>query len=194
MDATTFIGLTFAVGSVILGQVLEGGRLDSVIQLAAALIVLGGTFGAIVTQFPLEDLRNALRQMPLLVLSRRTDLAELARSLVELSRKSRREGLLVLEDESARTRDPFLRTALSGLVDGNDLTHLRARNGSRPAADRSGRLRPWACPTRPRSASPPGRRGRRRPIAAASGRPAPSAGGSAEKLSPESASPSSEIR
>jgi chemotaxis protein MotA len=126
MDATTFVGITLAVGCVLLGQVLEGGRIDSVVQLAAALIVLGGTLGAIVAQFPLEDLRNALRQLPQIATSRRADLTELARSLVELSRKSRREGLLVLEEEAARTKDPFLRTALSGLVDGNDIVHLRA--------------------------------------------------------------------
>jgi chemotaxis protein MotA len=126
MDATTFIGVAFALGCVLFGQVLEGGRIDSVLQLAAALIVVGGTLGAIIAQFPLEDLLNALRQLPQIFTSRRTDLTELARSLVELSRKSRREGLLVLEEEASRTKDPFLRTALSGLVDGNDLAHLRA--------------------------------------------------------------------
>ena len=126
MDVTTFIGIALAFGCVLFGQVLEGGRIDSVVQLAAALIVLGGTLGAIVAQFPLEDLLNALRQLPQIVTSRRTNLAELAQFLIDLSRKSRREGLLVLEDEATRTQDPFLRTALSGLVDGNDLAHLRA--------------------------------------------------------------------
>jgi chemotaxis protein MotA len=126
VDATTFIGIALAVGCVLLGQVLEGGQLGSVVQLAAALIVVGGTLGAIVTQFPFEDLRNALRQLPSIVWSRRSDLPELARYMCDLSRKSRREGLLVLENEAGQAQDPFLRTALSALIDGTDITHLRA--------------------------------------------------------------------
>ncbi len=126
MDATTVFGILVAVGCILTGQVLEGGHVNSILQLTAALIVLGGTFGAIITQFPLPELMNAFRQTKFIILAGRSDRHILAKQLVELSRKSRREGLLVLEAEAGRATDPFLRQGLLALVDGNDLVHLRA--------------------------------------------------------------------
>lgn len=126
MDVTTIVGLLIALGCILGGQVLEGGHVSSIAQLAAGLIVIGGTFGAVVTQFPAVDLVNGLRQCRFVILTQDMGLARLARDLVELSRKSRREGLLVLEDEASKSTDPFLRQALLGLVDGNDVVHLRA--------------------------------------------------------------------
>ena len=46
LDLTSVLGVPLAVGCVLLGQVLEGGSLHSVLQLTAAVIVFGGTFGA----------------------------------------------------------------------------------------------------------------------------------------------------
>ena len=52
MDVLTVIGLTLGAGCVLLGQALEGGTVGSLFQLTAAIIVLGGTAGAVLTQFP----------------------------------------------------------------------------------------------------------------------------------------------
>jgi chemotaxis protein MotA len=126
MDVTTVVGLLIALGCILGGQVLEGGHVSSIVQLAAGLIVIGGTLGAVVTQFPAVDLLNGLRQCRYVIITQDTGLARLSRDLVELSRKSRREGLLVLENEALKAPDPFLRQALFGLVDGNDVSHLRS--------------------------------------------------------------------
>jgi len=126
MDVTTVLGILVAISCILAGQVLEGGHVSSILQMTAAVIVLGGTLGAIITQFPGPELKSALRQTRHIIVSQRTDQTELAKQLVELSRKSRREGLLVLEAEAGRANDPFLRMGLMALVDGNDLVHLRA--------------------------------------------------------------------
>ena len=126
MDATTFVGIVVAIGCILAGQVLEGGHVGSILQLTAAIIVIGGTCGAVITQFPLQDLHNALRQTKHIFMAERADRAGLAAQLVELARKSRREGLLVLENEASNATDPYLRMALMALVDGTDVVHLRA--------------------------------------------------------------------
>jgi chemotaxis protein MotA len=95
-------------------------------HLSAALIVLGGTLGAVITQFPPAELGQALRQLRLVFARRAAGYPALIERLVALARKSRKEGLLALESEAAQERDPFMRQALQALVDGNDAAQLRA--------------------------------------------------------------------
>ena len=61
MDKTSFIGLTLGIAAILLGQVLEGGHLSSLSQPTAFLIVIGGTFGAVMLQSPLRVFRDGLR-------------------------------------------------------------------------------------------------------------------------------------
>ena len=53
MDLASVMGLTLAFAAILGGQALEGGSVGSLIQPTAAIIVLGGTFGACLLQFPL---------------------------------------------------------------------------------------------------------------------------------------------
>lgn len=126
VDVTTFIGIALAITCILVGQSLEGGQLGSMLQVAAFLIVIGGTFGAVLTQFPIPELRRALREVREVIISRRQPLEPLIALLVELARRSRRDGLLGLEDEVVRIPDPFLRQAIMSLVDGYDAASLRS--------------------------------------------------------------------
>ncbi len=125
MDVLTIVGLFVGMTCILLGQTLEGGHVGSLLQLTAAIIVLGGTAGAILTQFPFQDLRRAFIQTGGIFTSNVEPLEPLIDRLVELGRKSRREGLLVLEEEALGTKDPFLREALLSLIDGGDPGTLR---------------------------------------------------------------------
>jgi chemotaxis protein MotA len=125
MDLTTILGVALGIACIVLGQTLEGGNLGSIVQFTAAVIVLGGTAGAVVTQFPLDDLRRGLREARGLVRSSVRPLEPLVARLVALARVSRRDGLLALEAELERTDEPFLRRAISGLIDGSDAVSLR---------------------------------------------------------------------
>ena len=62
MDKATLVGLVLAIGGVLLGLMLEGGNLGQVIQPTAALIVFGGTLGAILIQYPLAVALRAFRR------------------------------------------------------------------------------------------------------------------------------------
>ncbi len=126
VDVTTFIGIALAITCILVGQTLEGGQLGSMLQVAAFLIVIGGTFGAVLTQFPIPELRRALREVREVIMSRRQPLEPLIAHLVDLARRSRRDGLLGLEDEVVRIPDPFLQQAIMSLVDGSDAASLRS--------------------------------------------------------------------
>ena len=56
MDIATLVGLIMGFGAVIGGQLLEGGHLSALLQPTAAVIVLGGTIGATLVSFPVQDL------------------------------------------------------------------------------------------------------------------------------------------
>ena len=61
MDKATLIGLVLGLGAVIGGQVLEGGKVGSIIQFTAFVIVFGGTFGAVFISYPLHDVMGGFK-------------------------------------------------------------------------------------------------------------------------------------
>jgi chemotaxis protein MotA len=61
MDKASLIGILLGLGAVIGGMVLEGGHLGSIMQVTAAIIVMGGTFGAVFLSFPLRRFWQALK-------------------------------------------------------------------------------------------------------------------------------------
>jgi len=129
VDITTIIGVLMGLFCIMLVQVLETGHISSVMQLvqgSAAVIVLGGTMAAVITSFPLKDLMRALRQSTRVITRSAKPLAPMVPIMVELARKSRREGLLVLEAEALKSDDRFFKQAVLALVDGTDIATLRA--------------------------------------------------------------------
>ncbi len=124
-DSTTLLGILFGVACLLVGQALEGGRVGSIVQATSALIVIGGTLGAVVTQFPKEELARALRETHRVWVDHEPPIDPLIRKLVDLARASRRNGLLALEAEALRVQEPFLRRALLTLVDGMESQGLR---------------------------------------------------------------------
>ncbi len=63
MDLGTIIGLIVSAAAILFGLILEGGKVGQILQPTAALIVFGGTFGAILVQFPLGVVLAALRSL-----------------------------------------------------------------------------------------------------------------------------------
>src|ERR1041385_590452 len=60
-DLATIMGLAVAFGGIVAGLLLEGGKVSDVNQITAAVIVLGGTFGAVMVTCSLSALGSALR-------------------------------------------------------------------------------------------------------------------------------------
>src|SRR5712691_7728375 len=62
-DLATIAGLVIAIAGILGGLLLEGGKLQDVAQFTAALIVLGGTAGAVMVSTPLPVLAGAGRRL-----------------------------------------------------------------------------------------------------------------------------------
>ena len=55
MDKATLGGVLVGMGGIVAGLLLEGGNLSQILQPTAAMIVFGGTLGAILIQYPLPQ-------------------------------------------------------------------------------------------------------------------------------------------
>lgn len=125
MDRISLVGLVLGVAAILAGQVLEGGHLASLFQPTAALIVVGGTLGAVMLQSPLPVFLEGMR-MTRWVFSPPPDRGEELIGLVtQWGVIARRDGLLALEPHIDRQDDPFLRRGLQFLVDGIEPQRLR---------------------------------------------------------------------
>ena len=91
MDKATFTGLLVAIGGIVLGLWLEGGNIGQVLQPTAAMIVFGGTFGAVLIQFPLPVVLGAVRRLADIFFVRSADPGQWIRQLVGYANKARRE-------------------------------------------------------------------------------------------------------
>ena len=55
MDILSIVGILVSVGAILLGNLLDGGEIGSLVNVPALIIVFGGTFGATLLQFPPAD-------------------------------------------------------------------------------------------------------------------------------------------
>lgn len=120
MDILTIIGLVMGFGAILGGQVLEGGSMHSIMQGTAAIIVFGGTFGAVLVNYPMHTFLLALKNAKLAVLESSSDPHKVIKLLSELSAVARKDGLLALEASIKKVSDPFLRKGLQLVVDGTE--------------------------------------------------------------------------
>lgn len=118
MDKATLIGLVLGLGAILGGQALEGGSIHSILQGTAAVIVLGGTFGAVFVSFPFRDVLDSFRAVRKILREPLHDPYEIITQITAYANKARKEGILSLEKETGTVEDPFLKKALNMAVDG----------------------------------------------------------------------------
>jgi chemotaxis protein MotA len=125
VDRSTFGGMLVALLGIGCGLLLEGGRLAQVIQPTAALIVIGGTLGAVMVQFPLPVVVQAFVDLKGVFLNPESESDAIVQNLLRYAYKARKEGLLSLDTELAKIQDPFLKESLMLAVDGVNASDLR---------------------------------------------------------------------
>jgi chemotaxis protein MotA len=120
IDISSVGGVVLALACILVGQALEGGHVGSVLQVTAALIVFGGTFGAVMVSFPMTDVVGGLKAAKRVFTESKPDLAGLIAEIVGYAQTARMKGLLALESQVSKASSPFLAQALRLAVDGTD--------------------------------------------------------------------------
>ena len=126
LDLATLTGLLVALCGIVGGLLLEGGRLSDISQLNAALIVLGGTIGAVMVTTPSHILLAAVKKVPSIFWQPAYTPDGAISEILALAAKARRKGIVSLDGEIAQLSDPFMRKAVALMVDGTDLKVMRS--------------------------------------------------------------------
>ncbi len=127
MDIGILLGFIVALFSLIAGFLIEGGTLLSLMQLSAAMIVFGGTIGAVIISFPI----NIIKRLPSIIKvsfsNKESDVMSKIQYLKEISSITRKEGLLSLEREINKNKmDSFMQKGFQLVVDGVEGTIVKS--------------------------------------------------------------------
>ena len=125
MQPGPIIGMIVAFVAILFGNALEGGHMSSVLGGPAALIVLGGTIGAVIVQYPFPTLKAAMQSAGRTFKKPSQDARTLIEEIVGYANQARLEGILALEKVASNASDPFLSKALMMAIDGADSNALR---------------------------------------------------------------------
>lgn len=124
LDLATAAGIGIAVVSIVGGLVFEKGNIRDIVQGTAALIVIGGTLGAVMVTTPLAILKSSLAFAKGIFVEDPFDAQERINQILAFATKVRSKGLISLENEAEALTDPFLKKALNLGIDGTSYDEL----------------------------------------------------------------------
>ena len=123
MDLTTIIGIV--LGTVLIVNGIGIAKLGNFFDMPSILIVVGGTFAAIIASYPLSILKDMPKHFMVLLRGKQYNIPKLVDQLVDLAMVARQSGLLALEEKAEEIKDPFLKQSLLMIVDANDPDRVR---------------------------------------------------------------------
>jgi len=127
MNNASIIGLLLGVAAILGGNFIEGGRVSSIVQGSAALIVFGGTFGATFLSFSIKDMRRAAQALRHVFMNDKLLPKDyfLVSEIIDLSAKARKSGIISLERDVQNIKYTYFKRALRLVIDGIDPKLLR---------------------------------------------------------------------
>ena len=119
MNIAWIIGFVIALGMTIFGMV-SGGEIAWFWDAPSVAIVLGGTLGAVIANYPMSTLKNMGKLLKLAIFSPKYDPENYIEQMVDYCKTARQKGILALEEQANACTDTFMKSALMLIVDAND--------------------------------------------------------------------------
>jgi chemotaxis protein MotA len=127
MDILSVIGVVLAFVAMIGGSILKGSGVKALLGGAAFVIVIVGTFAAILLQTPLPTFKRAMKIVGWVFKPPASDAEGTIAKIVEWSNIARKQGLLGLESAVESEKDEFMKKGLQALVDGGEPDAIRGQ-------------------------------------------------------------------
>jgi len=124
MDIATIIGIVSAFG-LVLSAIMLGGPLSIFINIPSILIVVCGTFGVIMINYPLKEVISLISIAQKVIFATGASAQEVIKQFVEFATKARREGILSLEGDVEGVSDEFLKKGIGLAIDGLEPEAIR---------------------------------------------------------------------
>lgn len=125
MDWSSLIGVGIALIGILLGQAIEGGHIGSLLQPAAFLIVLCGTFGAVLLQSNTKSFIAGIVMARQILVTPIDDRRAIAKRINMWAHHARKEGIFMLEVFLKQETDAFIKKGLQLMIDGTPPEKIR---------------------------------------------------------------------
>ena len=125
MNIAWIIGFVIALGMTIFGMV-SGGEIAWFWDAPSVAIVLGGTIGAVIANYPMSTLKNMGKLIKLAILSPKYDPESYIEQMVDYCKTARQKGILALEEQANACTDAFMKSSLMLIVDANDSEKVKS--------------------------------------------------------------------
>lgn len=126
MDWASLAGLVLVVVGIVFGQMIEGGRLSSLLQPAAFVIVVVSTMGAVLMQSRMTTFIRGIKMLRWIVSQPEDKSKKNVQEALVWSVVARREGFLSLERYITTSKDTYIAKGLRLVIDGVDPERLKA--------------------------------------------------------------------
>lgn len=128
MDIASLVGMIFGFAMLVYGIIDNAGigGVPNYLDFPSALITFGGSIGATLCSFSMQDFIAGLKSFTLIFKVPALNTTDMIRKIIDLSNVARKEGLLSLEEAAADLDEPFLKKGILLIVDGTDPDLVRA--------------------------------------------------------------------
>ncbi len=125
MDRSTYLGLLLGIGGIFLGNFLEGGHFASLMQSTAFVIVITGTFGAVLVSNRIADLKLGFYLFKQTFRESKLNFEMPIAEILECAKLAKKESPLALEPKLNKIQTPLLKEILKNVIDGVDVELTR---------------------------------------------------------------------
>ena len=119
MDIATIIGLVLGIGLVLSSIAMGNGGLAPFIDIPSMMITIGGSFAAVLINFPLGIVLGVVGVVKNCFMQKLPTPNEVIEQFKDLSATARRDGLLALEEKIEGVEDDFMSRGLGMVVGGS---------------------------------------------------------------------------
>ncbi|SDN47474.1 chemotaxis protein MotA [Desulfonauticus submarinus] len=117
MDLATIVGIVLSFG-LVAGAIVTGGSPMIFVNVPSMLIVIGGTIGATLVNYPLGHVLGVMGVIKNTFFAKGDNPTQVIERFIDYANRARREGILALEPLIKEVQDPFLQKGLQLTVDG----------------------------------------------------------------------------
>ncbi|MCI8504917.1 MAG: motility protein A [Lachnospiraceae bacterium] len=128
MDPSWLVGLVLAAVLTVMGisdQFSNMGKLGNFVDIPSIVIVIGGTFAALIASYPLSSLAAIPKHIGILFKGGKYNIPKLVDQLVDMAMVARQSGLLALEEKAEEIKNPFMKRSVLMIVDASDPDKVR---------------------------------------------------------------------
>lgn len=118
MELVTLVGVLMGLLAVFGGALIEGLHVSSILQGTAAIIVFGGTFGAMLVSFPAPDIKRAFGLLGVIFSNVQTDPRDVIEEVIKIATVARKEGVLAIEGMRESIVNPLFKKSIKFVIDG----------------------------------------------------------------------------